>query len=203
MQRYRSGYNGPDSKSGVPARVPWVRIPPAAPAQKFPPPFRFPPAGRKTALWWEFLRFHLRTTLLGSQVIFYGGRRTRDGRRGTEDGGRGTKSGAGQSPPPTEVYQEKGGHTGPPLQGSLTIKNGRRRQPRKRQGSGSGKRRGVDSMTAKTPASTTPRAGDIRVKRSAPCRAPVTASPCFSLLDRARPVFSFHSGNEKRKWGVQ
>ena len=31
MQRYRSGYNGPDSKSGVPAMVPWVRIPPAAP----------------------------------------------------------------------------------------------------------------------------------------------------------------------------
>ena len=41
MQRYRSGYNGPDSKSGVLARVPWVRIPPAAPAQEFPPPFRF------------------------------------------------------------------------------------------------------------------------------------------------------------------
>ena len=31
MQRYRSGYNGPDSKSGVHASVPWVRIPPAAP----------------------------------------------------------------------------------------------------------------------------------------------------------------------------
>ena len=31
MQRYRSGYNGPDSKSGVLATVPWVRIPPAAP----------------------------------------------------------------------------------------------------------------------------------------------------------------------------
>ena len=30
MQRYRSGYNGPDSKSGVLATVPWVRIPPAA-----------------------------------------------------------------------------------------------------------------------------------------------------------------------------
>ena len=31
MQRYRSGYNGPDSKSGVHESVPWVRIPPAAP----------------------------------------------------------------------------------------------------------------------------------------------------------------------------
>ena len=31
MERYRSGYNGPDSKSGVPATVPWVRIPPAPP----------------------------------------------------------------------------------------------------------------------------------------------------------------------------
>ena len=31
MDRYRSGYNGPDSKSGVPARVPWVRIPPCPP----------------------------------------------------------------------------------------------------------------------------------------------------------------------------
>ena len=29
---YRSGYNGPDSKSGVPATVPWVRIPPTPPA---------------------------------------------------------------------------------------------------------------------------------------------------------------------------
>ena len=28
---YRSGYNGPDSKSGVPATVPWVRIPPTPP----------------------------------------------------------------------------------------------------------------------------------------------------------------------------
>ena len=32
--RYRSGYNGPDSKSGVPARVPWVRIPPCPPKGK-------------------------------------------------------------------------------------------------------------------------------------------------------------------------
>ena len=31
MEWYRSGYNGPDSKSGVPATVPWVRIPPAPP----------------------------------------------------------------------------------------------------------------------------------------------------------------------------
>ena len=29
---YRSGYNGPDSKSGVPATVPWVRIPPTPPS---------------------------------------------------------------------------------------------------------------------------------------------------------------------------
>ena len=34
----------------------WVRIPPAAPTQKFPPPFRFR-LGAKTALWWEFFRF--------------------------------------------------------------------------------------------------------------------------------------------------
>ena len=34
MQRYRSGHNGPDSKSGVLATVPWVRIPPAAPEKK-------------------------------------------------------------------------------------------------------------------------------------------------------------------------
>ena len=32
-ERYRSGYNGPDSKSGVPATVPWVRIPPAPPSK--------------------------------------------------------------------------------------------------------------------------------------------------------------------------
>ena len=31
---YRSGYNGPDSKSGVPATVPWVRIPPTPPNKK-------------------------------------------------------------------------------------------------------------------------------------------------------------------------
>ena len=31
---YRSGYNGPDSKSGVPATVPWVRIPPTPPAKE-------------------------------------------------------------------------------------------------------------------------------------------------------------------------
>ena len=29
MERYRSGYNGLDSKSSVPEMVPWVRIPPA------------------------------------------------------------------------------------------------------------------------------------------------------------------------------
>ena len=34
----------------------WVRVPPPAPAQRFPPPFRFRLAA-KTALWWEFLRF--------------------------------------------------------------------------------------------------------------------------------------------------
>lgn len=31
---YRSGYNGPDPKSGVPATVPWVRIPPTPPAKE-------------------------------------------------------------------------------------------------------------------------------------------------------------------------
>ena len=34
-QRYRSGYNGPDSKSGVPATVPWVRIPPYPPRSHY------------------------------------------------------------------------------------------------------------------------------------------------------------------------
>lgn len=36
MERYRSGHNGPDSKSGVPLRVPWVRIPPAPPDGALP-----------------------------------------------------------------------------------------------------------------------------------------------------------------------
>ena len=40
-QRYRSGHNGADSKSVCRLNCTWVRIPPAAPAQKFPPPFRF------------------------------------------------------------------------------------------------------------------------------------------------------------------
>ena len=31
MEAYRSGHNEPDSKSGVPAKVPWVRIPPLPP----------------------------------------------------------------------------------------------------------------------------------------------------------------------------
>ena len=35
---YRSGYNGPDSKSGVPATVPWVRIPPTPPNSIHPHP---------------------------------------------------------------------------------------------------------------------------------------------------------------------
>ena len=35
---YRSGYNGPDSKSGVPATVPWVRIPPTPPNNIHPHP---------------------------------------------------------------------------------------------------------------------------------------------------------------------
>ena len=30
----RSGYNGPDSKSGVPATVPWVRLPPPPPKRR-------------------------------------------------------------------------------------------------------------------------------------------------------------------------
>ena len=36
--------------------------------------------------------------------------------------------------------------------------------------------------------------------RRAPASFPRTS---FSLLDRARPVFSFSSGKKKRKWGVQ
>ena len=88
MQRYRSGYNGPDSKSGVPSRVPWVRIPPAAPAQKFPPPLRFPPAGRKTALWWEFLRFRPRFAALDSGPRGTGDEETRDEGRGMRGGDR-------------------------------------------------------------------------------------------------------------------
>ena len=39
--RYRSGHNGPDSKSGSLARGSWVRIPPCPPRQKNPAPFRF------------------------------------------------------------------------------------------------------------------------------------------------------------------
>jgi len=54
-----------------------------------------------------------------------------------------------------------------------------------------------------TPARTTPRAESCVLVNHALRRAPVDASPCFSLLDRARPVFSFYSGNKKRKWGVQ
>ena len=42
MDRYRSGHNGPDSKSGSLARGSWVRIPPCPPRQKKPAPFRFP-----------------------------------------------------------------------------------------------------------------------------------------------------------------
>ena len=53
-----------------------IHLPP--PAQKFPFPLRFPPEGRKAPPDGEFLRFHLRTALLGSQVIFFAG----DKRRG-------------------------------------------------------------------------------------------------------------------------
>ncbi len=70
------------------------------------------------------------------------------------------------------------------------------------------KEEGVHSVTSKTPARTTPRAGDIRKKRRHALRVPRPSSPrrgdtSFSLLDRARPVFSFSSGKKKRKWGVQ
>ena len=37
MDRYRSGHNGPDSKSGSLARGSWVRIPPCPPKEKPPP----------------------------------------------------------------------------------------------------------------------------------------------------------------------
>ena len=55
-----------------------VRIPPAAPAQKSPPPFRFRLAA-KTALWWGCLRFPPKSAALGfrrnlgrrSEVILY------------------------------------------------------------------------------------------------------------------------------------
>ena len=74
--------------------------------------------------------------------------------------------------------------------------------------SGSGKRRTGLSTTTKTPAKATPWAGDIRKKRRHALRVPRPSSPrrgvtSFSLLDRARPVFSFSSGKKKRKWGVQ
>ena len=49
LERYRSGYNGPDSKSGVPAMVPWVRIPPA------PPTRRIVRESRKAAMFCGFL----------------------------------------------------------------------------------------------------------------------------------------------------
>ena len=35
MDRYRSGHNGPDSKSGSPAMGSWVRIPPCPPITRF------------------------------------------------------------------------------------------------------------------------------------------------------------------------
>ena len=62
-----------DSKS-VGSDTVWVRVPPPAPAQKFPPPFRFRLAA-KTALWWEFLRFRAGFAALDSGPIFFGVRR--------------------------------------------------------------------------------------------------------------------------------
>ena len=52
-----------DSKS-VGGNTVWVRVPPPAPAQKFPPPFRFRFIA-KTALWQEFLRFSSRKRFAG------------------------------------------------------------------------------------------------------------------------------------------
>ena len=64
----------------------------------------------------------------------------------------------------------------------------------------------VHSITTKTPAKATPRAGDIRKKRKHALRVPRPSSPrrgdtSFSLLDRARPVFSFSSGRKRENGG--
>ncbi len=72
--------------------------------------------------------------------------------------------------------------------------------------SGSGKRRTGLSTTTKTPAKATPRAEDMRKKRRHALRVPRLSSPrrgvtSFSLLDRARPVFSFSSGRKRENGG--
>ena len=61
----------------------------------------------------------------------------------------------------------------------------------------------VHSSRDKPPLNLIARGKSFRLRRSfsrAPAASPVTS---FSLLDRARPVFSFSSGKKKRKWGVQ
>ncbi len=68
------------------------------------------------------------------------------------------------------------------------------------------KEEGVHSVTSKTPARTTPRAEDMRKKRRQALRVPRPSSPrrgvtSFSLLDRARPVFSFSSGRKRENGG--
>ena len=74
LQRYRSGYNGPDSKSGVPAMVPWVRIPPAAPRRSEirSTPFQGGPFwGRlKTAFRSFAPPFQLEPAALGFELVF-------------------------------------------------------------------------------------------------------------------------------------
>ena len=48
--------------------------------------------------------------------------------------------------------------------------------------------------------------GETGRRRRRPLRAVLSVErqyTSFSLLDRARPVFSFSSGKKKRKWGVQ
>ena len=62
-----------------------------------------------------------------------------------------------------------------------------------------------NTPSRQAPAPVAPRRGEvIPVSRQSfgapPYRSPRTS---FSLLDRARPVFSFSSGKKKRKWGVQ
>ncbi len=63
----------------------------------------------------------------------------------------------------------------------------------------------VHSISTKAPARTTPRAGQfvlvIQTPGAPPSLVPRRAYTSFSLLDRARPVFSFSSGRKRENGG--
>ena len=66
----------------------------------------------------------------------------------------------------------------------------------------------VHSTSTKTPARTTPRTENFRKRRKHDLRVPRLPSPrrdvtSFSLLDRARPVFSFSSGRKRENGGCK